>query len=57
MAPILTVCFLNTAVLIEVLGNGPKVAMRILLAVYINFDHCTLFDRTSVIVSMILTAK
>jgi len=29
MDPILKVCFLNTAVLIEVLGNGPKVTTSI----------------------------
>jgi hypothetical protein len=41
MDPILKVCFLNTAVLIEVLGNGPKVTTSISVGSLHKFARCS----------------
>jgi hypothetical protein len=54
MAPILKVCFLNTAVLIEVLCNGPKVTRRISVGSLHKFWP---LHAARLIVSMILVAE
>jgi hypothetical protein len=59
MASILKVYayFLNTALLMEVLGNSLKSPGEFLSVAYINFDHCTRLGTSSVVVSMIIAAK
>lgn len=57
MSPILKVCFFEYGCLDRSPVMARKSPRVFLLAVYINFDHCSLLDTTSVIVSMILAAK